>query len=840
MKRKAVIRNIIFAACLLLVQNLITGQTPATRPTFEMLKERAKACFQYNNSSDHSPGEQENDGPQMQYERWLWHTGKCLLPDGTVADPIQDFKTYKDLHDYPFRNTDAIWESAGPTQLGSQYDGIGRIETIAFHPTDPEIFYVGTWGGGIWKTSDAGEHWVPLGDELPLCSVSSIAVDFVNPQVIYIAAGLNHTGLPGLGIFKSTDGGLSWNSVSPPSIDVDFTRYNKVIIHPGDHNTVFSCQSDGLWRSNDAGLNWAKINTQEFQDLQFNPLNSNTVYSSFGAYASGNPQIFKSLDGATTFSPITSFSGEIFLQFALTSADTNFIAVKTTYLSTIHLYTSSDGGASFQLKPAFSSTGGGEICISPADTNQLYTGFPFLYNSTDAGVSWNYFNAANLHADTRFLSTNPIDPGIIYICNDGGLYTYNEVSNVLKNLSSGLDITMYYDIAVSQLDAVMLVGGSQDNGSKYKNSLGQWQVLNYADGMFSYINPEHEQTQYTSTQHGALYRTYDAWVHQNPIWPTINPVYGAFVTPYMLDPNDPQTLFAGYEDVYKSVNEGDDWTIISDLASFGFDSKLHFLEVASANSNVIYVGNMYYDDFYYTNNGGDSWDVLNVPGSGTQTYSTIKTHPFDANKIYLVKDGYEANSKIMMSPDQGVTWVNISYNLPNAPALSLLIDKFSDPANLDMYIGTAVGVFHKRELDESWEYLGIGLPNSWVTDLEIRRDFHKLVAATYGHGIWELDISCVNGPTSVKDVNVEGAVSLVSTLVKNEELVFDLSFDKNISLAFTVYDLSGKSISDHQYTYRVGEKTHAFGIPALPDGAYIVKVSGEDFFKSFKFLKEGR
>ena len=228
---------------------------------------------------------------------------------------------------------------------------------------------------------DGGNHWIPLGDDLPMCSVYSIAIDFEFPNIMYSVVGLNQNDFPGLGIFKSTDAGITWNPLVLQSSATSNIRFNQIMIDPSDHNTLLSCQSDGLWRSKDLGVHWSKINTREFNELQFNPLNPKTIYAITSEYSGSANQLYKSIDGGSTFTSIAQFANEHFSRLALSSADTNLISVKALLLSsnTYMLHLSHDGGNNFQSKAVASGVGGGAIALSQLDTNLVYTGFTIFF-----------------------------------------------------------------------------------------------------------------------------------------------------------------------------------------------------------------------------------------------------------------------------------------------------------------------------------------------------------------------------------------------------------------------------------------------------------------------------
>jgi hypothetical protein len=431
-----------------------------------------------------------------------------------------------------------------------------------------------------------------------------------------------------------------------------------------------------------------------------------------------------------------------------------------------------------------------------------------------------------------------LKPHYIYICNDGGLYRYNELTDVWTDLSDGLIITEFYKIAHSSQDSVFIIGGTQDNGGRKRISSSSWDATNGGDGMEVAVNPLNDQTMYTTYWGGTMYRSYDQWVNDTYYEISADTNKGSWVTPYLIDPNDDKTLVAGYADVWRSTNEGDTWTRLSDTITGNYNTKLEILDVAPSNSNVIYAG--YNEKLYVTTNLGASWSTKQIPDSTGvfEDASMVKVHPKQSNVIYVTKVGYGDNSKVYKSMNNGTTWTNISYNIPNVPVNCIQIDHESDSLNMDIYIGTDVGVFYKKDSDVVWQYYGTGMPNTQVSDLEIFYPTGKLRAGTYGRGIWENDIVRHITPLAISQPNLnKDAVKLIENPVQ-QFLKFELNFEQQTALVWTIYDEQGRKLSVKQHNAVQGVSNFSLDVADLPLGIYMVDVVSEKGFKSTtKFLK---
>jgi len=779
------------------------------------------------------------DNEYVKYRRIEHYLKHRVMPDGSFPDMTKQYEIYKSLQQTGMakKTRAGNWRSISQTTSTSGYEGMGRLAAVAFHPTDTNIIYVGANKGGIWRTTTGGNNWTPLGDQLPYCSVGNIVVDKVNPSILYITVGLNEGWWHfGLGVYKSTNAGQTWTATPQSGYYTQEIVYYKLIAHPDSNNVLYSGQSDGLWKTSDAGATWTKIRNGLCRDIEFKPFNPATMY------IAGSNELYRSTNRGQTWVSKTSFGTGTDIELSVTPADSNYIGFVT---NLDDFYLSTDGANTAFVLRNNAVDDNAIVQFSHLNKNRVYCGYVTNYRSTNGGVSWsqitNWYNDGILpavHADNHYADVNPLKPHYIYICNDGGLYRYNELTDVWTDLSNGLIITEFYKIAHSSQDSVFIIGGTQDNGGRKRISSTSWDATNGGDGMEVAVNPLNDQTMYTTYWGGDLYRSYDQWVNDTYYDISADSNKGAWVTPYLIDPNDDKTLVAGYADVWRSTNEGDTWTRISDTITGNYNTKLEILDVAPSNTNVIYAG--YNEKLYVTTNLGASWSTKQIPDSTGvfEDASMVKVHPKQSNVIYVTKVGYGENSKVYKSMNNGTTWTNISYNIPNIPVNCIQIDHESDSLNMDIYIGTDVGVFYKKDSDVVWQYYGTGMPNTQVSDLEIFYPTGKLRAGTYGRGIWENDIVRHIAPLSVPQPLVsKDVVKLIENPVQ-QFLKFELNFEQQSALVWTIYDEQGRKLSVKQYNAAQGVSNFSLDVADLPVGIYMVDVVSEKGFKSTsKFLK---
>ncbi len=740
-------------------------------------------------------GRQEKAPGWKQFKRWEYYWESRVnnftgaFPKTTTAMEMRKFKS---------QNKSALkaggkWTNLGTNSSSGGYAGIGRINCIAFHPSDNNTFWVGAPAGGIWKTTNGGASWTVLSDKNAVLGVSAIAVspNYTTDNTLYIATGDrdggsswalggdNYNDNNSVGVLKSTDGGTTWNTTGLSITVSALYLIGDLLIHPSDPNTLYAGTQNGIYKTTNGGDNWTEVyHTGKYViDLEFKPGDPNTVYACTKDRWGYNPEIFRTVNAGTDWTLEHTFGAldtRIELAVAGYSGTTDdnvvYAAVANDEGGLTGIFKSSDSGDSFaqvfdgSIKYLFgyysdgsgdANTGQGNydiaLAVKPDDVNTLFVGGVNTWKSTNGGVDWTINNmwtssatynpdgAPVIHADKHCLVYQ--NATTLFEGNDGGIYnTINGGTNWVDR-SNGLVISQIYRIGVSALNEGSILNGLQDNGSKFlRHSTGNWEDVKGGDGMECIIDYADENIQYATYVNGQITRTpvgWTDWAQEVDINENIGTgdLEGAWVTPYIIDPVNHNTIYVGYADVWKSPDNGDNFTKISTMASV---DNLRSMAIAPSDNQTLYVADP--STIWVTTNGGTNWtDITGTLPTGTNNITYIAVHATNPQTVWVTMGGYNAN-KVYKSLNGGSSWTDISTGLPNIPVFTIVQDK--ETTDMDfLYAGTDVGVYYKSG-DDNWAEFNDGLPNVMVTELEIFYDVSdhnnsKLRAATFGRGLWE-------------------------------------------------------------------------------------------------------
>lgn len=648
------------------------------------------------------------------------------------------------------------WTQSGPNYSNGGYAGIGRLNVIAFHPSDANTFWVGAPAGGLWKTETGGNDWIPLTENNEVLGVSAIAIpnDYDQSQTIYIGTGDrdgfdNHSN----GVLKSTNGGNDWQATGLTYNLSDGEAINALMIHPDDDRTIFAASTAGFYKSIDGGTNWTKKTDLSFVDIERAPDNTNLYYG-----VTRNGEFHKSTDAGETWEGRFMSNSQRRLEIAV-SADAPeriYMVAANTSNGLEGIYRSDDYGETFSL--AFdelhllnwSADGYGEnkgqayydlaLAADPNDADVLYCGGINTWKSTDGGYNWSLAShwyggggVQAVHADKHYLKYRP-GTSDLFECNDGGIYITNDGS-YWEDLSNGLIISQIYGLGTAQTAPDLTITGLQDNGTKLRNSASWFDVLG-GDGMKCLIDPTDEDIQYGSLYYGRIHRTLNNWDYEDQISLNIpGGEDGGWITPFVLDPNEPEILYVGYKTLWRSHDRGDSF---ESVGQFG---QLDNIDIAPSNSNYIYLSYDY--TMKLTKNYGQTWNTgANNLSGEDDPITDICVKQNDPETLWLSLGGYNEHG-VYQSEDAGETWTNISAGLPPVP-VNTVIQNQLETAQVQLYAGTDFGVYIKNG-DADWQLYGSDLPKVVVSELAIYYDYttpenSRLRASTYGRGLWEADL----------------------------------------------------------------------------------------------------
>lgn len=568
-------------------------------PNFFRIQEEAEKYFQTIDKDEKGKGFKP-------YKRWEDTWKDRVFEDGSFPDAGI---TEKNFNDYlkSIKNNSRVmmadWTSLGPSTTTSGYNGLGRINCIAFHPTNTDIIWVGSPGGGLWKTTDGGNTWTTNFDNSAVLGVSSILIHPTTPDIMYIATGDGDASdTNSTGVLKSTDGGNTWQITGLNWTVNQGRRIRKLLFDPDNTNMILAATSNGLYRTTNAGTSWTQLITGNFFDVEANPsATTNTFYSS------SNNRLYTSTNNGTNWTQILQIDTTNRIALAVSPADPNVVYAlcsRSDNSGFRGLFKSNNAGSSYVLvsnSPNIlhhSSSGnnvGGQgwydLCISvdPTNANIIYTGGINVWKSTNGGVNWSvrtHWSGASgvqtVHADHHCMEWQ--NSTTLYLGNDGGIYRTTNGGVNWTDKSNGLIISQMYRIDASQLDAKTITG-LQDNGTKLRQISGVWANSIGGDGMDCHISPTNANVMYGSYQYGYFFRSTNG--SSFSAMSTPDQGYGAWITPLAIDPSNTQNIYIGYNRIFKSTNQGQTLTPITNNIS---SSDLTWLFVAPSNGNILYTG----------------------------------------------------------------------------------------------------------------------------------------------------------------------------------------------------------------------------------------------------------
>ena len=743
------------------------------------------------------------------------------------------YNKHKNENDAAFRTAIGNWEELGPHswEASSGWNpGVGRITSVAVEEGNSNHIIVGAPSGGIWKTTDKGETWTSITENRSNLSVYALAIDPNNPDVYYWGSNSGN-------IYKSVNGGASWQTLAR----VSYFSVIKIKIHPTNSNIIYiGNRFENIHMSTNGGANWTALpfNNGGY-DIEFHPTNSNIVY------ASGNG-FFKSTDGGANFSEVSGFgNGAKMIAVSPDSEDIVYV-LEETQGSFSGLYKSTDKGENFtklshtQNFFGYSTNGTDNrgqaprdmaIAVSATNADEVHIAGINTWRSLDGGVTfhpssdWTPGGAHGkgigyCHADVDIME---YVNGELFLGTDGGIFVAedptNLTTNFYKDLSTNIGIRQFYKIGVSQTNSVIVTGGSQDNGtSVFFDDENKWYDWLGGDGMETFVDKNDNTILYGTTQNGGLWKS-DS---QGKGYRYINlgspeGKDGEWVTPFEQDPTEANTLYAGYDQVYKSTDGGNNWTAISQ----NFGSNMNHLKIAPSNNKVIYTA--FGANLFKTEDGGNTnWTLVT---NEFDNINDIAIHPNDANKIALAVRRYQ---RVVVSEDGGNTWTSYKYDLPNFTTLSLA---WQTTGTQGLYVGTNYGIYFLEENTTSWtDYRG-NLPFVSVNELEINTADQHLYAATYGRGLWRTPI--IGNTLSTNNFNLKAHINVFPNPVKSE---LNIRWNQLNNTELIIYNIQGQTVYYTKENESSISKT--INVNHLTNGIYFLKINANNQSYTQKFIKE--
>ncbi len=646
-------------------------------------------------------------------------------------------------------NSTLHWEERGPSDIG------GRVRVVVVHPQHPFTWWVGSVGGGIWFTEDGGLNWVCQTDDMPVISVSTIAICDSQPNILYAGTGegfFNYDAIVGDGIFKTTNGGAQWVQLPATVGSYDFRYINRIVVHPQHADTVLAATKTGVLRSFDGGQTWEKVFESEknVQQIVCNPQNFNTLLIT--VWRTG---IFKSTDLGNNWQFVSEeISKPTRIELAYARQDTNLVyaaAADTTY-GLLGLFKSADGGQSWQNlgnSPNWLQNQGwydNMLLVHPFDEQQVFVGGVDLYqiNTQNDTITaqrlstWYYSSTLPyVHADQHCLAAIPQTDSTfaLVVTNDGGVFYSPDAGKTWEKRNTGLNITQFYD-ADRNPKVDMYIGGTQDNGTlitpnKNPTKTTKWETRIGGDGFDCAWHDQNPEIVYATLYSSKIYKSANGGDNFGTCTTGL-PESRIFHTPLVMDPHNNEKLFTAGDSnrIYITWNGASQWHPFEvDLGNYRWIR----IAVSEKDSNIVWAAT---SSFYInvSQDGGRTFTKVPNPDPNLNAYLTgIATSPFDSATA-LVMFGVYGYGKIFRTTDLGQTWQDITNNLPEVPVHCAVYMPYDSS---QIWIGTDIGVFVSYNNGQSWKFLGKNLPAVAVRRMKIVGE--QIVAATHGRGVWTLN-----------------------------------------------------------------------------------------------------
>ena len=694
------------------------------------------------------------------------------------------------------------WRSIGPANMG------GRTADVEGVPGDPNVVYVASASGGLWKTTNGGVTWKPIFERYGTISLGDIALAPGNPDVVWAGTGESNTRNSvsfGDGVYKSTDGGKTWQHMGLKDTErisaIVINSQNPDIVYVGALGHAFGPNEErGVFMTTDGGKTWTKTlyidKEHGVSDLEIDPTNPNILYAGMWSFErkawthrSGSEKggLYKSIDGGRTWNKLSNglpkLLGRIGVRVAPSNSNVVYAIVESKDGT---LYRSDDRGETFKqvskesriVSRGFYYT---TVRVDPTNENKVYAVASTLFVSIDGGKSFRSITGKT-HIDYHALWIDPRNPKRMWQGQDGGIAVSNDAGESWEYVNN-IPLGQFYQIHVdNRLPFYYVMGGLQDNGSwtgpsRTREPAGilndDWRMVSFGDGFYTLNHPDDPEMYISESQGGSIVRTDFRTREQQEVNPWgrgsgDGPAFGEkyrfnWNAPIVSSPHDGKTLFFGGNVVFKSTDFGKTWEQISpDLTTndpekqkdaggpVAFENstaEYHTTIIALAESPVqrgqIWAGT---DDgnLQVTTDDGKTWTnvIKNVRGVGAfSSVSHVEPSRTNAEVAYAAFDRHmldDFRPYVFKTRDGGKTWSNITGNLPAKAYVQVVRE---DPRNTSLlYAGTELGLFASYTGGQDWIRLELkNLPHVAVHDIRIHPRDNDLILATHGRSLWILD-----------------------------------------------------------------------------------------------------
>lgn len=702
----------------------------------------------------------------------------------------------------------ADMEALHPRSIGPAVTG-GRIHDVEARPSDPSTILVGAASGGLWKTTNRGHTWTNVFADMPVSTFGDIAISRSNPDVVYAGTGEQQnrqSSSYGNGVYRSDDGGDSWRHLG-----LEETRHTgRIVVDPSNPDIVYvgalgnlwaASEDRGVYKSTDGGRSWEKVlYVDEFTgviDMAIDPMNPSTVYAATyqrlrrtWGFNGGGPGsgIWKSTDGGRTWNELqggipSGDKGRIGIALAESNPRVLMALIQTADDETTGVYRTEDAGLTWErvndqdIRPMYYS----HIFIDPTDDARVYTLATRSYVSDDGGRTFSQIAPSptydvGVHADHHGLWIDPNDPEHLYLVGDAGLHESYDGGMNFRRMNN-FPVAQFYAIDVDMRDPYWVYGGLQDNHSFFGPSETRrwagiinddWMQSGFSDGTYWQVDPTDARYAYGSSSGGSYFR-YDTRTGDmqsiSPPEPPGEAYRFDWTSPMMLSQHDPNVLYVAGNRLFTSHDRGSTWSRSEDLSrridrdtlslmgvrgddiaisrndGTGSYGEAATLDESPLDASILWVG---FDDgnLQVSRDGGETWTEVsgNVPGIADGTYVSRITASLTApGTAYAAFDGHrdgDFHPYLYRTRDYGMSWEPLHATLPEVGVVNDVIEHPDNPSTL--FVGTEHHAYASTDGGARWARIP-NLPTTHYDDILIHPREKDLVLGTHGQGIWILD-----------------------------------------------------------------------------------------------------
>ncbi len=774
-------------------------------------------------SAVHAKREGEKEGHPDDKARWRYEQRAypyTTLPANMLSQKVNDYRANfsQKSNSAQILAAQPTWRQLGPFNVG------GRVRAVVHHPTKDGWVYIGAAGGGVWRTTDGGDTWTPLMDFTNSIEMGALAMDPNNPDILYAGTGEYRSGsysIAGAGIFKTTDAGATWRVIGLTNVG----GFSKIYVHPKNSNLIYAGGIDanaGFYKSTDAGETWKRMNNGVISDISLHPDNPDDVIVGIAG-----ENVFQTLDGGETWTNLLVDNAVTFARISVQRSPANLnkiymLAALSSSSGAPASYISTNGGKNWLSRNITSTAFGGDPSrrqgdydnfIMPHTTDEkicLLGGVDLFYTDNNASL-WQEvagYDFPETHPDMHCAAYNPMNPNIVYLGCDGGMYKSTNKGYSWFSINNNLPITQYHGMAVDHSKGVKNYGGTQDNGTISDDAIG-WGNVAGGDGSHAIVNSANPDIIWGGTQYGGVFKrnmkTGDFASYANRFTDAVTKVLdqAAFVAPLEADPNDPATIYSGRRALWVTFDNGTKWTRVSPYLTQTISAV--GISPADPDASTIWIGGS--GELFVTSSGGgtkpEDWTEVTYNGIPNRFVSDIECSRVDKNTAFVTFSGFNS-SHVYKTTDLGKTWKDIGKGLPDVPCNSLIMHP--DDENI-IFVGTDFGVYVTYNGGETWAPYGIGLPNSMVVDMMFYEPPTPLAGkmvlrvATHGRSMWEIDVpngvqvtdAEITAPTG-GEIYTGGTNQKISWYGFTPPVKIEYSLDNGLSWTIIAGDAVGNSL----------------------------------------------